>query len=85
MVWRLSSEQRVIGSIPQSSVLGPILFFVYINDIYNAASCSVNNVNVKLFSDYIKYYSFIDNVSSVDALQSMINNDARWATIWQLM
>ena len=80
----LSAESRVIGAVPQGRVLYPILFIVYINDIYYGASCPDNNVNVKLFADDIKLYSSIDNVSSVDALQRSINNIVRWAIMCQL-
>jgi len=33
--------------VPQGSVLGPLLFILYVNDIHNA----VPDVNIRLFAD----------------------------------
>ena len=70
----LSAERHVVSGVPHGSVLGSILFIVYINDNCYAVSCPEYNVNVKLFADDVKLYSYIDNVSSVDVLQRCINN-----------
>ena len=47
-----SSLAPVSSGIPQGSVLGPILFLVYINDIASV----VKNSHVKLFADDSKLY-----------------------------
>lgn len=45
----------VTSDIPQGSVLGPVLFLLYINDI----SDTVNNI--KLFANDTKLYSVVNN------------------------
>ena len=47
-----SEWSKVISSIPQGSVLGPILFLLYINDIVDF----VYRCTIKLFADDLKVF-----------------------------
>ena len=47
-----SSTQKVLSGVPQGSVLGPILFVVFINDLPDLAETTV-----RLFADDAKTYS----------------------------
>jgi hypothetical protein len=78
----LSVEKPVISGVPQGSVLGPILFLLFINDIDQICSGSTK---FKLFADDLKLYSVIDVFNnSVNDLQQSLNNLSSWASQWQL-
>jgi hypothetical protein len=77
-----SSVAKVISGVPQGSVLGPILFIIFINDI----DCVCHGkTNLKLFADDAKLYSEIDLSCHSSSLQSSLNNLATWAEAWQLL
>ena len=69
--------------MPQGSILGPVLFIIFVNDI--SQSWSSTGVKIKLFADDTKLYTVLqdDSVSSVE-LQSCLDAILEWATIWQL-
>jgi len=68
--------KKVISGVPQSSVLGPLLFLLFINDITDLFD---GTVNVKLYADDIKIYYEIVNNADVDCLQIGINDLCIWA------
>ena len=54
----------VKSGVPQGSVLGPLLFLLYVNDIPDSISCSL-----KLFADDVKIYSTIQGPLDIVHLQ----------------
>ena len=76
-----SSECAVISGVPQGSVLGPILFLVYINDIDSV--CCGNTV-LQLFADDAKLFSKINIDTVTSTLQQSLDKLASWAKEWQL-
>ena len=74
-----SSWMEVSSGIPQGSVLGPLLFLVYINDLpSNVGSCS------KLFADDTKLYREVSDVDDMAQLQNDVDSLELWAEKWQL-
>ena len=71
----------VLSGVPQGSVLGPLLFLLFINDITDYFS---ESLSVKLFADDVKIYMEINTLSDIDVFQRGIDSIADWASRWQL-
>ena len=76
-----SPTSFVISGVPQRSVLGPVLFVVYVNDIYDVVP---TGATVKLFADDIKLYSVFDGNLTPHSLQSCLTAISDWSDHWQL-
>ena len=75
-----SDWSRVTSGTPQGTVLGPLLFLLYINGITECISSTV-----KLFADDTKIYREIsDPMTDCQILQDDFNNLSEWARKWQL-
>lgn len=77
----ISSQGKVTSGIPQGSVLGPILFVLYINDLPEV----VDKLSfVFLFADDTKIFRKISSAADVEVLQSDINKLVEWSDKWLL-
>ena len=74
-----SSCHSVTSGVPQGSVLGPILFLIFINDLPENLRCTVS-----LFADDVKILSCVNNTQNKEHLQDDINNLCNWCTEWQM-
>jgi hypothetical protein len=77
----LSSNGKVISGVPQGSVLGPILFLLYINDVIDIFD---HGVEARLFADDLKLYSSITSDSDSIRLQMNLQQLEKWSDLWQL-
>ena len=77
----LSNHNNVVSGVPQGSVLGPLLFLIFINDL---AEIFPNKVISKYFADDAKLYTDITTGDDIDDLQFSLDLLSDWARLWQL-
>jgi hypothetical protein len=69
-----SEEVRVTSGVPQQSVLGPLLFVAYVNDIWRDMESTI-----RLFADDCIIYRKILNIKDVEKLQNDLDSLGDWA------
>lgn len=74
-----SSWKEVISGIPQGSVIGPILFVIFINDMPDAV---IHNF-CKLFADDCKLYGKV-SANGENLVQTDLAFLEEWSRVWQL-
>ncbi len=74
-----SSWASVDSGIPQGSVLGPLLFICYVNDMPEIVTSMI-----KMFADYTKLFAECKNDEDREKLQSDLESLQEWSRTWQI-
>ena len=77
---KYSSWSDVISGVPQGSVLGPLLFILFINDLPDC----LNSCSCKIFADDTKIARSANNLEDVELIQQDLEQLYEWTTEWQL-
>ena len=71
---------NIRAGVPQGSVLGPLLFLIYINDLEDGIEANVN-----FFADDTSLFSIVKNpVVSAKRLQHDLDLITEWAYQWKM-
>ena len=76
-----SSSVVVSSGVPQGTVLGPLLFLLYINDMPDNIS---PGTSIKLFADDAMLYRKINDQQDSHILQTDLNRLIKWEQGWQM-
>ena len=76
----ISNWKSVLSEVPQGSVLGPILFLMYINDLEDEISSKVLS-----FADDTKVFTKVSNVIDKQSLQVDLDKLVKWSEKWQML
>ena len=74
-----SDPCKVLSGVPQGSVLGPLLFLLFINDLPDNISSSI-----RLYADDVIIYRSIYSNEDVIHLQMDLDTLSKWALDWHM-
>ena len=77
---QFSSWTKVNAGVPQGSILGPLLFLIYINDLPNGLQS-----NPKLFADDTSLFSTVQDITtSTVSLNNDLTKISEWPAQWKV-
>ena len=76
----VSSWKSVLSGVPKGSVLGPILFLVYINDLEEGVTGKILK-----FADDTKLFTKTKEIGDKENLQDDIDKLVKWSEKWQML
>jgi len=74
-----SSWGEVLSGVPQGSVIGPLLFILFVNDMPDAVHCGI-----QMFADDTKIYRSVSTLHDHEDFQHDLDNLCHWADTWQM-
>lgn len=77
----LSYKRNITTGVPQGSVLGPLLFLIYINDLPDVIP---NGVSIRMFADDVKVYVVHNTKTERSQLTTAIKSIEVWAKTWKI-
>ena len=77
---KLPHGKNITAGVPQGSILGPLLFLIYINDLSQGLS-----TNAKLFANDTSLFSVIcDSQTSANVLKKDLEITYKYAFQWKM-
>ena len=76
-----SDSLQVLSGVPQGSILGPLLFLVYIDDI---PQCIKHDSKVAIFADDSKLFKIIEKPSDKFSFQQDLTQLSIWSDTWEM-
>ena len=76
----VSQSTKVTSGVPQGSILGPLMFLIYINDLPDV----LQHCSPLLFADDTKIYCKINSITDCMLIQEDINLLYSWCCKWKL-
>ena len=70
----------VLSGVPQGSILGPILFLIFVNDIPN----TIENSQLYMFADDTKCHRSVSSTSDCYSLQNDLQQLSKWSQYWSM-
>ena len=70
----------MLSGVPQGSLMGPLLFVIYINDLPEI----VKRI-VKMFADDTKVYGPVSCLDDREEIQNDLYSMCDWSNIWQIL
>ena len=77
---KVSNWKSVLSGVPQGSVLGPILFLIYIKDLDDSITS-----NVLKFADDTKLFRKVNTDGDKQHLQNDLDRLVKWTEKWQML
>ena len=74
----LSKETDVVSGVPQGTVLGPLLFLTFMNDLPDV----IQHSSTKLFVDDCLLFRKVDNIRDSKLLQQELSALENWEQLW---
>ena len=75
-----SNRADVLSGVPQGTVLGPLLFLAYINDLPD----SLRSSDTRMFADDSLFYRTVNGAKDNSLLQEDLAALEKWERIWQM-
>ena len=79
----MSSPCDVTSGVPQGSLIGPLLFILFVNDMPDIVNSHGSSL-CSMYADDAKIYRIVRTQDDCISLQTDINNVYKWCNTWKL-